>query len=195
MKNSSIGLALGLAAIDGLTCAFVAMLILALVLIGPGETSSAPDLVESKSLTIRVTDMNQTGVGVDLRLLVDISVEGSSQVTPAFTVESQGRMTPLRTLQSHVNGNGRVWWQDCQALSGHTCVAQLFVSSIKQHERPWHIRLRVADSGNSFTIGDGSYEIEASLGDHVLPNLSLTPSAPLVICAEWDKNSVRAPCL
>jgi hypothetical protein len=191
MKNSSIGLALGLAAIDGLTCAFVAMLILALVLIGPGQTSAAPDVVESKSITIRITNSNQSLDRVDLRLLADINVEGSTAAPAAFTVESQGRLFLIKALQNHVGPKGGVWWKDCQAQAGGSCLAQLFVSAINQHERPWRIRLRVADSGDGFTSGDGIYDIEASLGDQPASNLKLMPGTPLIVCADWGSNTLQ----
>ena len=54
MKESSLAVSLGLAAIDGLTCAFIAILILALIMIGPGSSPSASDSDTAQTLLVHI---------------------------------------------------------------------------------------------------------------------------------------------
>jgi hypothetical protein len=161
MRSNSFAISLGLAAIDGLLCAFVAVLMLALVLIGPGISANAPDVMESQKLLFLIKNADTAARGIDLHMLVDIKTEGSSDVA-SFTVESGGRMTQLKGLTRHVQAGGAIWWKDCQILAGSECSATLFVTRIKPNER-WHVRLRVADAGNSFTAGGTNYLVRANL--------------------------------
>jgi hypothetical protein len=196
MSSNSFAVSMGLAAIDGLLCAFVAMLMLALVLIGPGIATSAPDLTQAQALWFRITKADEDTKGIDLNLLVDIRADGSGDVG-SLTVESGGRMTRLKGLIGQVQDGGEIWWKDCQVLAGKECPAALFVTRIKPGQR-WRVRLRVADAADSFTAGGSSYTVYAKLVPGVsgasLPNLALTPDLSVQICVDWDKKTLDPKC-
>ena len=158
MKDSSLAVSLGLAAIDGLTCAFIAILILALILIGPGSSPSANDADTSQVLMVHIAADSEPSRALNLRLLVD-------------------------------------WWKDCQTMSQSECFAEMFVTKVKPGGAIWHVRLRVADAGDSFTAGTLSYKLWLKVGSSPsVENLILNPDQPLVACVNWSAKTVQAPC-
>jgi hypothetical protein len=194
VKDSSLAVSLGLAAIDGLTCAFIAILILALILIGVGSSPGAHDADPAQILMVHVAGDGGSRLGIDLRLLVDVSVEGDFQHTAAFTVESAGSVAKLDALGEYAPGGG-VWWKDCQTLSTNECFAEMFVTKAKRGGPVWRIRFRVADSGDSFTTGGGLYKLWLKLDSGpMIEGLSLTPDQPIVACVNWSAKTALAPC-
>jgi hypothetical protein len=138
MNNRGFALALGLAAIDGLTSAFVAMLVLALAVIGSGEqTGAAPDTSETTVLSIRKPIIN---------FLV--------RVAPACNVFAQrvpggqikGRLTEIESYTKA----GSVEWIDCTPNSGDSiCLAQLVIN--RPLSGSWRISLANSNTEGNFT--------------------------------------------
>jgi hypothetical protein len=192
LSSQSLGISLGLAAVDGLLCAFVAILVLALVLIGSGTSVSAPDLIASHVLLFDINSVDQSRKSIDLRLLVDVGIQGAPDRSKP-SVSSNGRMVVLSGLEQHLQ-HGSILWKDCQTLDQGRCSAALFVTRPKIGER-WRIRIRLADADNSFTTSSiPSYKIKATLGGRSRGNLELTPDNPIEICADWEKKEIDSPC-
>jgi hypothetical protein len=194
LKDSSLAVSLGLAAIDGLTCAFIAILILALILIGAGTSPGANDTDSSEILMVHVARDGNFQGGIDLHLLLDVTINGQPKPL-AFEVESAGRIVKLDQLQTYVRPGGEVWWKDCQSANGNECLAEMFVTKFRRGEGDWRIRLRVADAADSFTAGPVSYKLWVQNGTSPrVENLVLSPDQPLVMCVNWTAKTVQAPC-
>ena len=193
MKESSLAVSLGLAAIDGLTCAFIAILILALILIGPGSSPSASDSDTAQMLLVHIEGEGGAAHSIDLRILVDVTVDGQPL---DLDVESAGRLVRLRGFEKRnlVRPGGGVWWKDCQTTAANFCVAEMFVTKAKHNATAWRIRLRVADAGDSFTASAVSYNAWLKLEGSEVQGLVLSPDKPLVACVNWSAKTVQAPC-
>src|ERR1700681_2777696 len=94
-------LGLGLAAIDGLTSAFVAMLVLALVVIGSGAQEAPPDVSETVMFIVQKPA---------IRLLARISADAApvSVLVPREGFQDER----LPELEMYTR-NGRVEWLNC----------------------------------------------------------------------------------
>ena len=126
MKDSSLAVSLGLAAIDGLTCAFIAILILALILIGRG-CHRVPMTLTRANLTVHVAADGTAPRRYRSTSLVDVNVDGDPQHTAAFNVESAGGIVKLDAMGEYVPAGG-VWWKDCQTVKANECFAQKCLS-------------------------------------------------------------------
>jgi hypothetical protein len=127
-----------LAAIDGLTSAFVAMLILALAVIGSGEQSgAAPDISETTVLSIRKPIVN---------FLVRVAPKCNVFAQRVPGVQTAGHLAEIDSFTRA----GSVTWKDCSPLLGDSnCLAQLIV------DRPasgrWRIYLANSNTEANFT--------------------------------------------
>lgn len=136
--NRSFVLALGLAAIDGLTSAFVAMLILALAVIGSGEqTGAAPDVSETTVLFIQKPLVN---------FLVRVAPKCNVIAQRVPGAQTSGRLTEIDLYTKA----GSVTWRDCSpVLDDNFCLAQLII------DRPvagrWRIYLANSNTQANFT--------------------------------------------
>lgn len=146
--ESSFAMALGLAAIDGLLSAFVAMLMLALVLIGSGETSGGgPDWNRSTILLMEKSDPRDAGQPMRSRMLIDVYAQGEGRSLHACTVESAGKLEEFDVLKPIA---GHVFWSDCSENTASKCEARLMIVSPKPGSM-WLVRLRIADTFGGFS--------------------------------------------
>jgi hypothetical protein len=149
--NNSFVLALGLAAIDGLTSAFVAMLILALAVIGSGQPADVDATSESVWLSIRKPS-------VKFLVIVEPVCGG----TRAMRIpQDQPSMQRLRELESQTK-QGTVNWIDSCSAEDDRCSAQLFINRPKSGQ-PWHIYLASADTQGKFTERAKGPQIDVSI--------------------------------
>jgi hypothetical protein len=137
--NNGFALALGLAAIDGLTSAFVAMLVLALAVIGSGEQSGATaDISGQTILYVRKPLIN-------FLVRVAPTCKVFAQRVPRGQADER-----LKEIESYTNG-GSVRWIDCTPAPGDTiCRAQLIINRPVRGE-PWRIYFANANTENNFT--------------------------------------------
>jgi len=192
--KSSFALSLGIAAIDGLTCAFVAMLVLALVLIGSGETTQAPDWTRSGILLIQKMDDNTAATQMPLLLLVDVQAGTGTHASSDVKLNSDGTLLPLPGLSGAVDPGGSVSWADHTCSESRICSAELFVA-LPREPTGWRVRLRIADTSGSFA-DDFPHSITLAL--HVAGNptdikQSLKFGEDLMVCPDWKQRTV-APC-
>ena len=152
--NSGFVLALGLAAIDGLTSAFVAMLILALAVIGSGQSGTPQTSQETALLSIQKSSLK-----------FSIAVEpvcGSDRSTrvPRGSLINER----LREIESHTQ-NGSIIWIDSCSASDEKCQAQLIINKPKKKER-WRIYIANANTQGNFTErSKGPVNIEVTLAN------------------------------
>lgn len=148
----AFAMAIGLAAIDGLLCAFVAMLVVALVLIGSGESTGVPDITRSVVLQIDKRDP-RPGKPMTAALLLNLNVQSGSvkqRVLLAPDAAVRSRMTEVPGLRNgSLEPGGRVVWQDCfedetSDYRGH-CESRLLIAR-PQPGSQWEISVRVVDS-------------------------------------------------
>jgi hypothetical protein len=138
-------LGLGLAAIDGLTSAFVAMLVLAIIVIGSGAQGTPPDVSETAVLFIKKPP---------IRLLVSVAPDTAK---PALLVPRQGFNDEQLAMLKPYTKNGRVEWVDCD-----NCRAQLLI--IRPINVGWHLCLAYANTPGNFTeSAPGAIELELEL--------------------------------
>jgi hypothetical protein len=130
--NAVFILGLGLAAIDGLTSAFVAMLVLALVVIGSGASDAPPDISETAVLIVQKPA---------IRLLASIAADSAA---PSLLVPREGFQDERVPELEIYTRSGRVEWLNCD-----TCSARL------QINRPsnvlWRVCLVRANTPMGFT--------------------------------------------
>src|SRR5690242_17483153 len=103
-------LALGLAAIDGLTSAFVATLILAFAVIGSGESQSSPDMSATVVLSLKkvMSDKSPMKIG----LLAAIFKEPGAPMAVITHDVGGSTLSPIPTASQLTKG-GSVLWFDC----------------------------------------------------------------------------------
>jgi hypothetical protein len=191
--KSSFALSLGIAAIDGLTCAFVAMLVLALVLIGSGETTQAPDWTSSGILLIQKMDDNTAATQMTMLLLVDVQAGPGKDAPSDVKLNSDGTLQPLPHLSPAVEAarGGRVSWADHTCSESRICSAELFVTRPRQ-PTGWRVRLRIADTSGSLA---DDFPQSLSLSIHVAGNpadlkKSLKFGEDLEVCPDWKQKTV-----
>lgn len=137
--NNGFVLALGLAAIDGLTSAFVAMLILALAVIGSGQ----PAEVDAKSESVWLSISKPS---VKFLVMVEPVCGG---IKAMRVPQDQPSMQRLREVESQTQ-QGTVNWIDSCSSEDDRCSAQLLVNRPKS-ARPWRIYLASANTQKNFT--------------------------------------------
>lgn len=133
--NQAFVLGLGLAAIDGLTSAFVAMLVLAIAVIGSGEGGPPPDVSETSVLFIKKPVV---------RLLAGFA-PGSSAPVLRVPIQSfdDDRIPELEVYTKQ----GRVNWLDCDR-----CTSQLRIDRPK--DDVWRVCLAFANTPGNLTDGN-----------------------------------------
>jgi hypothetical protein len=137
-------LGLGLAAIDGLTSAFVAMLVLAMAVIGSGAREAPPDVSETAVFIIQKPA---------IRLLVSIAADTARPVVRAPRTSFLEER--LSELEPYTN-NGSVLWVNCD-----TCSPRLQIN--KPRSVSWRVCVASANTPGSFTESPlGSIKLKVS---------------------------------
>lgn len=139
--NNSFILALGLAAIDGLTSAFVAMLILALAVIGSGQQGGSDTSTETALLNITRPRLN---------LLVRVSPDCGGQGALRAPIIG-GKSERLEEIESFTK-QGSVYWIEACNATDEVCSSQLIVNN-GLPDRPWCIDLAIGNTPLNFTDG------------------------------------------
>ena len=150
--NNSFVLALGLAAIDGLTSAFVAMLILALSVIGSGQPAELEATSDGVSLLIRKPS-------IKFLVMVEPVCGGpNARRIP----QNQPSTQRLREIENQTNG-GTVYWIDTCSSDDEACSAQLLIS--RPRGKSWRIYLANSTTQKNFTEGSlgSTFEVKMTL--------------------------------
>jgi len=129
--SGSFILALGLAAIDGLTSAFVAMLVLALVVTGGDGGAAGPGI--GKSVVVTIVKR------APVKLMVRVGA-GEGEAVPVYALDQNTFQTIKLSARARV---GRVMWRDCRISSSGSCVAQMLIEQPLDHQK-WRMELAIA---------------------------------------------------
>jgi hypothetical protein len=138
-------------------CAFVAMLVLALVLIGSGESSGPPDL--SHAILLQLNKQNPTKTKpIRSTLLLRLTVTSSGHTESKSFAPAKGVLSHLTELKGINNGTeqgGAIYWADCleeensSNITGH-CEARLFITRPRAGSI-WMVAVSAIDSGDQFS--------------------------------------------
>ncbi|MBX5157665.1 hypothetical protein HJB89_11075 [Rhizobium sp. NZLR8] len=136
--NGGFVLALGLAAIDGLTSAFVAMLIMALVVAGGNGGASGKETDKALIVTI--------AKHAPVKLMVRLAA-GDGKPVPVYALDQNTFQTI--DLSASTEG-GRILWRDCSVSPGGGCTAQLIIER-PQDGQKWTLQFAIATTDAELT--------------------------------------------
>jgi hypothetical protein len=136
--NASFILALGLAAIDGLTSAFVAMLIMALVVAGGNGGAAGQET--DKALIVTVAKH------APVKLMVRLAA-GEGKPVPVYALDQN----TFQTIKLSTNKDGgRILWRDCATSPGGGCTAQLIIERPRDGQK-WSMEFAIATTNAELT--------------------------------------------
>jgi hypothetical protein len=172
-------LALGLAAIDGLTSAFVATLILAFSVIGSGERSSAPDM--SATTIIEFKKSSYDDASMKIGLLAAIYTSSNAALSISSYNRQAGGLLPISTASPLTKG-GSVRWFDCTSEFA-SCSSQLMIT--KPAKTCWVLKLSPATTMMAFS---DFYPSKIKLESRIFPRASGQPLDPieLLLDGSWQ---------
>jgi hypothetical protein len=169
--------------------------ILALILIGSGESNPSPDWTKSFIVSVKKRDPRPTAKRMSARLLIDVGIAGGEPIES--TVEARDRLRELTLLRPYLNADGVVLWHDCISNDQFFCESALYIVHPLDNASQWRVRLRVADTQDGFTdhyaariiLGIGfvdsnnSTEVPLAIGQDVTFCLNLQSKLIAISCS------------
>src|SRR5689334_21818564 len=106
--NNAFKISLGIAAIDCLISAFVAILVVTISIIGTAEQGSALDVSKTVILSLKKSEITSSRMRIRLLIVIDLGGNELIAIAPALTGTG---LVPISGAEK-VTADGSLYWRD-----------------------------------------------------------------------------------